>query len=35
MPPCRKTMTADIDAAIAHVVPGQPDQYFELSQPAE
>ena len=28
-------MTADIDAAIAHVVPGEPDQYFELSQPAE
>jgi hypothetical protein len=28
-------MTADIEAAIAFVVPGEPDQYFELLQPAE
>ena len=28
-------MIADIEAAITHVVPGEPDQYFELSQPAE
>ena len=28
-------MTADIEAAIAFVVPGVPDQYFELLQPAE
>jgi len=28
-------MTVDIEAAIAFVVPGEPDQYIELSQPAE
>src|ERR1039458_865121 len=28
-------MTADIAAAIAFVVPGEPDQYIELLQPAE
>jgi hypothetical protein len=28
-------MTADIEATIAFVVPGVPDQYFELLQPAE
>jgi hypothetical protein len=28
-------MTADIEAAIAFVVPGEPDQYIELLQPAE
>jgi predicted nuclease of predicted toxin-antitoxin system len=30
-----QNMTAVIEAAIARVVPGEPDQYFELSQPAE
>jgi len=28
-------MTADIEAAVARVIPGEPEQYFELSQPAE
>jgi predicted nuclease of predicted toxin-antitoxin system len=30
-----RPMIADIGAAIAHVVPGEPDQYFELSQLAD
>jgi hypothetical protein len=29
-----QNITAGIEAALAHVVPGEPDQYFELSQPA-
>jgi hypothetical protein len=30
-----RRMVAAIQAVIAQVVPGQPDQYFALSQPAE
>ena len=30
-----RAMIGDIEAAIARMVPGQPDQYFELSLPAQ
>ena len=30
-----RRMVTDIQAALAQVVPGQPDQHSELSQPAE
>ena len=30
-----RSMTAEIGAAIARIVPGQPDQYSEIPQPVE
>jgi len=30
-----RRMTADIEAAIAQIIPGQADQYSEIPQPAD
>jgi predicted nuclease of predicted toxin-antitoxin system len=30
-----RRMIADIEAAIAQVIPGKPEQYFEVPEPAE